>query len=192
MPDHRPAAPRSVAAICGSEATTVFADGCARSARSIRGGAPAKHGACFAQEGLVVNRKKDPAAVARGGPHGASQATRTQACRLVERPGSGLLRAGAPGEVWALDFQFDTTTNGRILKLLHVVDEHTQNPFVESFGSRVRDEVLAVEAFTTLLEAKVVIENWRIMYNTVRPHSSLGWMTPSLYAVGCRRGSYTP
>ena len=36
-----------------------------------------------------------------------------------------------------------------------------QNPFVESFGGKVRDEVLAVEAFDSLLEAKTVIEDWR-------------------------------
>ena len=66
-----------------------------------------------------------------------------------------------------------------------------QNPFVESFGGRVRDEVPGVEAFDSLLEAKVVIEDWRIEYNTVRPHSSLGWRPPSLYAVACRRGPKT-
>ena len=164
------------------------------------------------------------------------------------------LRAEHPDQVWALDFQFDTTTDGRILKLLHVVDEHTrealavqverridsdrtvsvlerivahrgrspelvrmdngpeltanalrdwcrfggtgssyiepgspwQNPFVESFGGKVRDEVLAVEAFDSLLEAKTVIEDWRNTYNTVRPHSSLNWKTPAAYAAGWR------
>ncbi len=164
------------------------------------------------------------------------------------------LRAERPDQVWALDFQFDTTTDGRILKLLHVVDEHTrealaievarridadrtvevldrivsargrppelvrmdngpeltahaisdwcrfggtgasyiepgspwENPFVESFGGKVRDEVLAVEAFASLLEAKTVIEDWRNTYNTVRPHSSLGWKTPAAYAAGSR------
>ncbi len=39
--------------------------------------------------------------------------------------------------------------------------------------SRVRDEVLAVELFDSLLEATVVIEDWRIEYNTIRPHSNL-------------------
>ena len=156
--------------------------------------------------------------------------------------------------MWALDFQFDTTVHGRVLKLLHVVDEHTrealaiqverridsdrtvsvldrivtargrppelvrmdngpeltanalrdwcrlggsgasyiepgspwENPFVESFGGKVRDEVLAVEAFDSLLEAKTVIEDWRNTYNTRRPHSSLGWKTPAAYAAGWR------
>lgn len=162
------------------------------------------------------------------------------------------LRAERPNHVWALDYQYDTTTDGRILKLLHVVDEHTrealaihvarkidsdqtvsvlerivtrrgrspelvrmdngpeltanalrdwchlggsgtayiepgspwENPFVESFGSRVRDEVLSIEAFGSLAEAKVVVEDWRQIYNNVRPHSSLGWKTPAAYAAG--------
>lgn len=63
-----------------------------------------------------------------------------------------------------------------------------ENPFVESFGSRVRDEVLGVEAFDTLLEARVVIEDWRLEYNTVRPHSSLQWLAPAAYAASCRGG----
>lgn len=50
-----------------------------------------------------------------------------------------------------------------------------------SFGSRLRDELLAVEAFNTLLEARVLVENWRIEYNTVRPHSTLGYLTPTDY-----------
>ncbi len=54
---------------------------------------------------------------------------------------------------------------------------------MESFGSRVRDEVLAVEAFDSLLEANVVIEQWRNTYNTIRPHSSLKWKTPAAYAA---------
>ena len=138
------------------------------------------------------------------------------------------LRAERPDEVWALDFQFDQTADGRVLKLLHVVDEHTrealaiecrrridadatvavlerlvavrgrtpehlrcdngpeltanalrdwcrfssaetsyiepgspwQNPYVESFGSRVRDELLSGELFATLAEAQVLVEDW--------------------------------
>ena len=57
-----------------------------------------------------------------------------------------------------------------------------ENPYVESFGSRLRDELLAVEQFDTLLQAQVIIEDWRIEYNTRRPHSSLGWLTPAAYA----------
>jgi transposase InsO family protein len=57
-----------------------------------------------------------------------------------------------------------------------------QNPFVESFNGRCRDELLNIEEFGTLLEAQVVIEAWRIEYNTYRPHSSLGGLTPAEHA----------
>ena len=46
----------------------------------------------------------------------------------------------------------------------------------------MRDEFLAVEQFDSLLEAQVLLEDWRIEYNTKRPHSSLGWLTPAAYA----------
>jgi putative transposase len=160
------------------------------------------------------------------------------------------LAAERPNHVWALDYQFDQTTDGRSLKLLNVVDEHTrealtievnrridadatvavldrlvaerqtaplfircdngpeltanalrdwcrfnragtsyiepgspwQNPYVESFGGRLRDELLAVEAFSSLLEARMLVEDWRIEYNTIRPHSALGYRTPAQYA----------
>jgi putative transposase len=160
------------------------------------------------------------------------------------------LAAEHPNHVWALDYQFDQTIDGRILKLLNVVDEHTrealtitvdrridadttvkvldglvtergavprlirmdngpeltanalrdwcrftgtgtsyiepgspwQNPYVESFGGRLRDELLAVETFSSLLEARVLVEDWRIEYNTIRPHSALGYLTPTDYA----------
>jgi hypothetical protein len=53
-----------------------------------------------------------------------------------------------------------------------------ENPFVESFNGRVRDELLNVEDFASLLEAEVVVEAWRTEYNTYRPHSSLAGLTP--------------
>jgi len=165
------------------------------------------------------------------------------------------LRAERPNEVWALDYQFDQTADGRILKLLHVVDEHTrealavrcerridsdatvavlerlvaarggapehircdngpeltanalrdwcrfskagpsyiepgspwQNPYVESFGSRVREELLSQELFETLAEAQVLVEDWRADYNERRPHSALGMMAPARFAASWRR-----
>ncbi len=162
------------------------------------------------------------------------------------------LVADAPDVVWAIDFQFDATTDGRPIKIANVIDEHTrqalggqvarsitgedlvielgkiaaargrwpvaircdngpelicqaladecagrvglsfidpgcpwQNPFVESFHGRLRDECLNLNHFTMLLEAKVVIEDWRAEYNTVRPHSSLGYQPPARYAAHC-------
>ena len=58
-----------------------------------------------------------------------------------------------------------------------------ENPFVESFNGKLRDELLNLEAFTTLLEAKVLAEDFRIDYNTYRPHSSLGYRSPVSFAA---------
>jgi hypothetical protein len=58
-----------------------------------------------------------------------------------------------------------------------------QNPFVESFGSRVRDEVLSVETFDSVLKAQTVITDWRTIYTHRRRHSSLGWRPPAAYAA---------
>ena len=52
----------------------------------------------------------------------------------------------------------------------------------EITNSRLRDEFLAVEQFDSLLEAQVLIGDWRIEYNTKRPHSGLGWLAPAAYA----------
>lgn len=54
-----------------------------------------------------------------------------------------------------------------------------ENAYIESFHDKLRDECLNREIFGSLLEARVVIEQWRLEYNAVRPHSSLGYQTPS-------------
>jgi putative transposase len=166
------------------------------------------------------------------------------------------LRAERPNQVWAFDFQFDQTADGRALKLLNVVDEFTreslvmlversidtdrtvevleqlvaervapaflrmdngpemtahalkdwcvlsrtgtayidpgspwQNPYVESFHSRVRDELLDIEEFSCLAEARVVIGDWQEDYNQRRPHSSLGMRSPAAFAATLRTAS---
>ncbi len=53
-----------------------------------------------------------------------------------------------------------------------------QNGKCESFNGKLRDECLSREWFASLREARVVIETWRSFYNTERPHSSLGYLTP--------------
>ena len=53
-----------------------------------------------------------------------------------------------------------------------------ENGHVESFHGKFRDECLNREVFGNLLEAKVLIEQWREQYNNKRPHSSLGYQTP--------------
>jgi putative transposase len=187
--------------------------------------------------------------VAVGGAAGAGQAAQAPPAGGVDRAGRAVW-AERPNHVWAFDFQFDQTADGRALKLLNIVDEFTrealemlvernidsdavtvaldrlvaerdvpehlrmdngpemtanalrdwcrysntgtayiepgspwQNPFVESFHSRVRDELLDVEEFSCLAEAKVVIEDWREDYNHHRPHSSLGMLAPAAFAA---------
>ena len=54
-----------------------------------------------------------------------------------------------------------------------------ENGYNESFNGTLRYELLDGEWFDTLLEAKVLIERWRVEYNTIRPHSSLGYRPPA-------------
>ena len=54
-----------------------------------------------------------------------------------------------------------------------------ENGYVESFNGKLRDELLDREIFYTLTEAKVLIEQWRRQYNTVRPHRALGSRPPA-------------
>jgi transposase InsO family protein len=54
-----------------------------------------------------------------------------------------------------------------------------ENGYCESFNGKLRDELLNGEIFCSLKEAKVLIEQWRLHYNTVRPHSSLGYRPPA-------------
>ena len=56
-----------------------------------------------------------------------------------------------------------------------------QNGTCESFNGRFRDELLVCEQFNTLLEVQVLAEDWRIEYNTYRPHGSLGGLTPETF-----------
>ena len=59
-----------------------------------------------------------------------------------------------------------------------------QNGCTESFNGKLRDECLSLEWFRSRAEAKVVIEIWRKHYNEVRPHSSLGYLTPNEFKAG--------
>jgi putative transposase len=57
-----------------------------------------------------------------------------------------------------------------------------QNAFIESFNGRLRDELLNETLFASLCQAREALSHWRIDYNTIRPHSSLGNLTPAAYA----------
>ncbi len=197
------------------------------------------------REGWAVNRKRTRRLWREEGLRRPPQGHKRRRTR-PDQPER--LRATHPNHVWALDFQFDETADGRRLKLLNVVDEYTrealamrvgrtctaedvvatidavvaergapkhlrmdngpelvawalrdwcrlahtatiyiepgspwETPFVESFNGRSRDELLNVEEFGSLTEAQVVVAAWRIEYNTYRPHSSLGGLTPAQY-----------
>jgi transposase InsO family protein len=160
------------------------------------------------------------------------------------------LRPAYQNHVWSYDFVADRTSDGRAMRMLTLIDEHTreclaidvarslksedvlerlsdlfvrrgvpaylrsdngseftatkvrewlsrvgvktlfiepgspwENGYIESFNGKLRDELLAREQFDTLLEAKVLIERWRRQYNTVRPHSSLGYRAPAPEAI---------
>ena len=58
-----------------------------------------------------------------------------------------------------------------------------QNGVTESFNGKFRDECLSLEWFRSRAEAKVIIEAWRRHYNEVRPHSTLGYLTPNEFAA---------
>ncbi len=67
----------------------------------------------------------------------------------------------------------------------HYIDpgKPVQNAFIESFNGRLRDEFLNETLFTSLAQARVALEEWRHDYNTVRPHSRIGWLTPAAYTA---------
>jgi putative transposase len=62
----------------------------------------------------------------------------------------------------------------------HYIDpgKPVQNAFVESFNGRLRDEFLNETLFTSLMQARQALEEWRCDYNMVRPHSRIGWLAP--------------
>ena len=85
----------------------------------------------------------------------------------------------------AVAFNGDTEMAGRprMTTLFMAPGSPWENGYIESFNGRLRDELLNGEIFTALLEARVLIESWRRNYNTVRPHSTLGYKPPAPEAV---------
>ncbi len=81
---------------------------------------------------------------------------------------------------WALDRKID---------LVHIQPgKPTQNAYVESFNSKMREECLCVSWFQNLFEARRIIAAWRRDYNERRPHSSLNYMTPAEFAAKASGG----
>jgi transposase InsO family protein len=58
-----------------------------------------------------------------------------------------------------------------------------ENGYNESFNGKLRDELLNGEIFYTLKEARILVEQWRVHCNTIRPHSSLGYRPPAAQAI---------
>jgi putative transposase len=76
---------------------------------------------------------------------------------------------------WSLD---------RRIELIHIrPGKPIENAYIESFNGRLREECLNVSWFRNLFDARRQMENWRGHYNTVRPHSSLGYRTPEEFAA---------
>ena len=75
----------------------------------------------------------------------------------------------------------------RIRQRLHRARQSLGEPVHRSFNGKLRDELLNVETFESLLEAQVLAEDFRIEYNTYRPHSSLGGLTPFEFAEQWRQ-----
>jgi len=64
-----------------------------------------------------------------------------------------------------------------------------ENPYIESFNDKFRDECLNMQVFISGRHAEEVVEAWRKEYNEERPHSSLNYMTPAEFAASCRNSS---
>lgn len=103
--------------------------------------------------------------------------------RIAEhRPLPQMIRVDHGPEFTSL--ALDAWAHGRGVKLAFIQPgKPTQNAYIESFNGRFRDECLNDHWFTTLYEARVLIEAWRKDYNLNRPHSSLGDITPLEFAA---------
>ncbi len=60
-----------------------------------------------------------------------------------------------------------------------------QNPYVESFNSRARDELFSREVFTSITEAQVLYHDWCDQYNRHHPRGALGWLSPAAFSASC-------
>lgn len=67
-----------------------------------------------------------------------------------------------------------------------------ENGYIESFNSRLRDELLSRELFTSVLEGRVMAEHHRVYHNLDRPHSSLGYQTPAEFVASLKQQDLLP
>ena len=101
---------------------------------------------------------------------------------LKNRPAPTFLRSDNGSEFTAQAVQ-DWLEQNQVGPIFIPPGQPWKNGFVESFHDKFRDECLQREWLQTVIEAKVVIEAWRLHYNTQRPHSSLDYQTPAAFAA---------
>lgn len=196
-------------------------------------------------EGVCVNRKK----VQRLWREESLTRPQMRRRKRTDKPTSTVERPTGPNQVWSIDFQFDTTSDGRFFKIASMIDEYTReslldlvdrsitadelctalakvctargtpsalrmdngpefiskrlkkfcstrismayiepgtpwnNGVVESFNRRRRYECLALNEFTSVLEARVAISDFHADHNHHHRHSALGYLTPTEYAA---------
>jgi len=109
--------------------------------------------------------------------------------RLVSERGAPALLRSDNGPEFVSRALLDWITAQGIRTALIDPGKPWQNGVGESFNGKFRDECLSLEWFRSRAEAKVVIETWRRHYNAVRPHSSLGYLTPAAFAAGLARAA---
>ena len=105
-----------------------------------------------------------------------------------------LLGSSTPRAVFAVvtEFvavRFSVAAPGADRNRAHRAGKPWQNATDESFNGKFRDEYLSLQWFRNRVDAKVGIVQWRRHYNDVRPHSSLGYLTPAEFKAQLRAGS---
>ena len=108
----------------------------------------------------------------------------TRRCPQVITTDNGPEFAGRALDKWA----YDNGVNHDFIK----PGKPIQNAFIESFNGRLRHECLNQHYFVTLEEAKKIIEDWRVEYNTFRPHGSLDGLTPAEFIKAWKEQQKTP
>ena len=84
---------------------------------------------------------------------------------------------------WTYHFHLDAWAYARGIHLDFIrPGKPTENGYIESFNGKLRDELLNTELFFSLPEVREKLEQYRLDYNTQRPHSSLGYRPPAEYA----------
>lgn len=96
---------------------------------------------------------------------------------MAEKGAPGYLRSDNGAEFIALPLQ--KWLHGEGVRTVHTEPGSPwQNGFIESFNGKLRDECLNQEIFFSRAEAQVIVDAWRVEYNSERPHSGLGFKTP--------------